>query len=76
MHLYAHVLSFPQGSISADHLKLLAETKLAEIGDKLRRRGKRMREFGDYNILQNWLLSVRGVELRAELTMGCKPLTS
>ncbi len=52
----------------------MADSKLAEIGEKLRSRKQRMREFGDYELLQNWLLSVRGVELRAELKMGCKPL--
>ncbi len=72
-HVHTHV---HQGSLSSENLKLLVERKLCEIGEKLRCRSQRLKEFGDYEILQGWLLSVRGVELRSALTMGCKPLAA
>ena len=75
-HTHTHTHTHTQGSLSHENLKLLAETKLAEIGEKLRGRKSRMRELGDYEILQSWLLRVRGVELRSELKMGCKPLAA
>ena len=44
--------------------------RLAKAEARLKERKARLREFGDYNFLQKWLLAVRGVNLnQAELRM-------
>ena len=38
------------------------------------KRTKRYNEFGDYRILQTWLLSVRGITVNEPLKMATSPL--
>ena len=40
-----------------------AVERLSSVGRKLRERQVRLREFGDYTVLQRWLLAVRGVDI-------------
>ena len=77
--LHVHVsfymyLSFTQGPLARDTLYAEAEQRIAEVREKLMKRKKRYQEFGDYRILQTWLLSVRGISLKEPLKMATPPL--
>ena len=49
----------------------MAVDRLSRVGRKLRERQLRLREFGDYTVLQRWLLAVRGVDItQAPLRMA------
>ena len=53
-----------------------ATERLARAETKMKERKQRLREFGDYQFLQEWLLAVRGVNLnQSELRMAEPPLT-
>ena len=51
-----------------------AEDRLQRVRDQLLLREKRFREYGDYQILQTWLLHVRGITLKEPLKMVTPPL--
>ncbi len=53
-----------------------AEERLQKVKDHLLLRKERYREFGDYRILQTWLLHVRGITLKEPLKMVTPPLLS
>jgi len=53
---------FLQGDLSSDNLYQLADSRLSKARADLRAPRTRMKEFGDYHFLQNWLMkSVRGI---------------
>lgn len=52
-----------------------ATERLARAETRLMERKTRLREFGDYHFLQEWLLAVRGVNLNQELRMAEPPLS-
>lgn len=53
-----------------------ATERLTRIETRLMERKARLREFGDYHFLQEWLLGVRGVDLsKAEFRMAEPPLS-
>lgn len=69
------ILFFPsKGDLDRDKLIRLAEEKLQKVKDQLLERTQRYREYGDYRILQTWLLYVRGITLKEPLKMTTPPL--
>ena len=47
---------------------------MGRVREQLLLRDKRYREFGDYRVLQSWLLHARGVVLEEPLKMVTPPL--
>ena len=68
-----YVLS-PQGELVADKLYEEAHQKLLSVRKQLQSRTTRFTEYGDYRILQTWLLAVRGIGLQDPLKMVTPPL--
>ena len=63
-----------QGELSKEKLYALAEQRLATVREQLRKRTIRFPEYGDYRILQTWLLAIRGVSLKEPLKLAIPPL--
>ena len=53
----------------------VAERRLESVQDQLLNWKIRLREFGDYRMLQTWLLHVRGVGLTMPLRLATPPPT-
>ena len=71
IRLYSCLL---QGELVADKLYAKASDKLLSIRKQLQSRTARFPEYGDYRILQTWLLAVRGIGLQDPLKMVTPPL--
>lgn len=64
-----------QGDLEPSLLLSIAEKRLENVIEQLQKRTVRLREFGDYRVLQTWLLHVRGVGLTRPLRYATPPPT-
>ena len=71
IHAYTHHV---QGELSRDKLLALAQRRYSSVQEHLRNRRTRLQEYGDYRLLQTWLLAVRGVQLKEPLKLAVPPL--
>ena len=63
-----------QGDLRKDKLFSLAQERLQAVKGHLCCRTTRLPEYGDYRLLQTWLLAVRGVHLKEPLKLVTPPL--
>ena len=63
-----------QGDLDRALLYSEAQRRLGLAREQLLGRVKRFQEYGDYRILQTWLLLVRGISLKEPLKMVTPPI--